>query len=188
MWSLQTWPASVIGNRAPILDTAGGGIVPDVKMLAMERVNLIRTALPLPRVLQNRCNVYMPEVPAGTEPPGPATNYRRQVLPTDNGCTNRTARPYFQSLPFTFARVGVANENRARRGGVRRLWRVHSRGRQRSMARICVATQRAGANFPHFIVARRSKILHIRRSSLLELRKIGSQRHPRESEWQALAL
>jgi hypothetical protein len=37
------------------------------------------------------------------------------------------------------------------------------------------------ANFPHFLVTRRSKILHIRRSSLLELRKIGSQRHPRES-------
>jgi hypothetical protein len=51
---------------------------------------------------------------------------------------------------------------------------------------ICAATRRAGANFPHFIVARRSKILHIRRSSLLELRKIGSRRCLRESEWQAL--
>jgi hypothetical protein len=46
---------------------------------------------------------------------------------------------------------------------------------------ICAAIRRAGANFPHFVVARRSKILHIRRSSLLELRKIGSQRRPRES-------
>ena len=42
----------------------------------------------------------------------------------------------------------------------------------------CAATRGAGANFPHFIVARRSKILHIRPSSLLELRKIGSQRRP----------
>jgi hypothetical protein len=41
---------------------------------------------------------------------------------------------------------------------------------------------RAGANFPHFIVARRSKIPHIRRSSFFELRKIGSQRRPRESQ------
>jgi hypothetical protein len=47
--------------------------------------------------------------------------------------------------------------------------------------RICAATRRAGANSPHFVVARRSKILHIRRSSLLELRKIGSQRRPWES-------
>jgi hypothetical protein len=33
----------------------------------------------------------------------------------------------------------------------------------------------------HFFVARRSKIPDIRRSSFLELRKIGSQRRPRES-------
>jgi hypothetical protein len=46
---------------------------------------------------------------------------------------------------------------------------------------IFTATRRAGANFPHFGVARRSKIPDIRRSSLLELRKIGSQRCPRES-------
>jgi hypothetical protein len=36
--------------------------------------------------------------------------------------------------------------------------------------------RRAGADFPHFGVVRRSKISDIRRSSLLELRKIGSQR------------
>jgi hypothetical protein len=47
--------------------------------------------------------------------------------------------------------------------------------------RVGGATQRAGANFPHFVVARRSKILHIRRSSLLELRKIAAQRRLRES-------
>jgi hypothetical protein len=46
---------------------------------------------------------------------------------------------------------------------------------------IFAATRRAGANFPHFVVARRSKITHIRRSLLLELGKIGSQRHPWES-------
>jgi hypothetical protein len=46
---------------------------------------------------------------------------------------------------------------------------------------IFAATRRAGANFPHFGVARHSKIPDIRRSSLLELRKIGSQRRPRES-------
>jgi hypothetical protein len=46
---------------------------------------------------------------------------------------------------------------------------------------IFAATLRAGADFPHFGVARRSKIPDIRRSSLLELRKIGSQRRPRES-------
>jgi hypothetical protein len=46
---------------------------------------------------------------------------------------------------------------------------------------IFAATLWAGANFPHFRVARRLKIPDIRRSSLLELRKIGSQRRPRES-------
>ncbi len=47
---------------------------------------------------------------------------------------------------------------------------------------IFAATRRAGASFPHFFVARRSKIPDLRRSSLLELRKTGSQRRPRESE------
>jgi hypothetical protein len=37
------------------------------------------------------------------------------------------------------------------------------------------------ANFPHFFVTCRSKIADIRRSSLLELGKIDSQRRPRES-------
>ena len=46
---------------------------------------------------------------------------------------------------------------------------------------IFTATLRAGANFPHFRVDRRSKIPDIHRPSLLELRKIGSQRCPRES-------
>ena len=46
---------------------------------------------------------------------------------------------------------------------------------------ICAATRRAGANFAHLVVARRSKIPDIRRSSLLDLGKIGSQRCPRES-------
>jgi hypothetical protein len=47
---------------------------------------------------------------------------------------------------------------------------------------IFAATRRAGANFPDFVVNRRSKIRHIRRSSLLELEKIGSQRRSWESE------
>jgi hypothetical protein len=46
---------------------------------------------------------------------------------------------------------------------------------------IFAATRRAGANFPDFVVNRRSKIRHIRRSSLLELEKIGSQRRSWES-------
>jgi len=47
---------------------------------------------------------------------------------------------------------------------------------------IFAATRRAGANFPDFFVNRRSKIRHIRRSSLLELEKIGSQRRSWESQ------
>src|SRR5580698_710952 len=82
---------------------------------------------------------------------------------------------------INFRAGGVARENRARRGGGRRLWPVHCRGRQRKYGAIFAATRRAGANFPHFGVARHSKIPDIRRSSLLELRKIGSQRRPRES-------
>jgi hypothetical protein len=34
------------------------------------------------------------------------------------------------------------------------------------------------ANFPHFVVNRRSQTPGMHRSSLLELRKIGSRRHP----------
>ena len=41
--------------------------------------------------------------------------------------------------------------------------------------RILAATRRDGANFPDFVVVRRSKIPDIRRSSLLELEKIGSR-------------
>jgi hypothetical protein len=37
--------------------------------------------------------------------------------------------------------------------------------------RICAATLRAGANFPHFVVARRLDTLGICLSSILELRK-----------------
>ena len=37
-------------------------------------------------------------------------------------------------------------------------------------------TRRAGANFPHLVVARRAKFPDIRRFSLLDLGKIGSQR------------
>ena len=40
---------------------------------------------------------------------------------------------------------------------------------------ICAATHGAGADFPHFVVARRSKIPDLRRSSLLEL---GQNRLP----------
>jgi hypothetical protein len=42
---------------------------------------------------------------------------------------------------------------------------------------IFAATQRDGANFPDFFVARRSKTFNIRRFSLLELEKICSRRH-----------
>jgi hypothetical protein len=47
---------------------------------------------------------------------------------------------------------------------------------------IFAATRRAGANFPDFFVNRRSKIVHIRRSSLLELEKICPQRRSWESQ------
>jgi hypothetical protein len=40
---------------------------------------------------------------------------------------------------------------------------------------------RAGANSLHFVALCRSKILHNRRSSFLELRRIGTQRHSWES-------
>ncbi len=60
-----------------------------------------------------------------------------------------------------------------------------SRARTKNGA-ICAATRRAGANFPHFFVARRSQTPGMRRSSLRELGKIGSQRRARQSEWQAL--
>jgi hypothetical protein len=46
---------------------------------------------------------------------------------------------------------------------------------------ICAATRRAGADFPDFFVNRRSKMIDIRRSSLLELEKVGSQRRSWES-------
>lgn len=46
---------------------------------------------------------------------------------------------------------------------------------------ICAATRRAGANFPDFCFPRHWQTPGLRHSSLLELRKIGSQRHPRES-------
>ena len=42
---------------------------------------------------------------------------------------------------------------------------------------IFAATLRAGANFTDFVVARRWQILNMRRSSILELGEIGSQRH-----------
>ncbi len=51
---------------------------------------------------------------------------------------------------------------------------------------ICVATRRAGANSPHFFVARHSQTSGMRRSSLRELGIIGSQRRARQSERQAL--
>jgi len=41
---------------------------------------------------------------------------------------------------------------------------------------IFAATRREGANFPRFVVAGRSKVLNIHRSSLRESRKIGSGR------------
>ena len=44
-------------------------------------------------------------------------------------------------------------------------------------ASIFAATRWDGANFPDFFVARRSMTPGIRRSSLLELEKIGSRRH-----------
>jgi hypothetical protein len=47
---------------------------------------------------------------------------------------------------------------------------------------IFSATLKAGAHFPDFVVARRQQTPGMRRSSLLELVKIGSQRHLRESE------
>jgi hypothetical protein len=46
---------------------------------------------------------------------------------------------------------------------------------------IFTATRRAEANFPDFCVGRRSETPGIRRSSLLELGKIGFQRRARES-------
>jgi hypothetical protein len=46
---------------------------------------------------------------------------------------------------------------------------------------ICAAIRRAGANFPHFFVARRLSTPGTPRSSLRELREIGSQRRTRQS-------
>jgi len=46
---------------------------------------------------------------------------------------------------------------------------------------ICAATRRAGANFPHFFVARRLSTPGTPRSSLRELGEIGSQRRTRQS-------
>jgi hypothetical protein len=46
---------------------------------------------------------------------------------------------------------------------------------------VFTATHRAEANFPDFRVGRRWDTPGIRRSFLLELRKIGAQRRPRES-------
>ena len=43
--------------------------------------------------------------------------------------------------------------------------------------RICAATLRDVANFPHFFVARRSSRPATVRSSLRDLGKIGSRRH-----------
>jgi len=50
---------------------------------------------------------------------------------------------------------------------------------------ILSATRRAGANFSDFYVGRRWQTPVMRRSSLLEIIKIGSQRRPRESSKQA---
>jgi len=45
-------------------------------------------------------------------------------------------------------------------------------------APVFAATQRAGANFTDLCVARRQETPGIRRSLLLDLEKISSQRHP----------
>ena len=54
--------------------------------------------------------------------------------------------------------------------------------------RIFAATLRDGADFPDFVATRRSKIPDIRRSSLLELEKIGSRRGCLRIRGHALAL
>src|ERR1700677_5173591 len=56
-----------LGDRVSLLllDTTGGGNVPGLIIHTKERVNLIRTSLPLPRLLQNWCNLQLPEVPPG---------------------------------------------------------------------------------------------------------------------------
>src|ERR1700683_4617081 len=48
---------------------------------------------------------------------------------------------------INFRAGGVARENRARRGGGRRLWPVHYRGRQRSMARFSPQPEGLGPIF-----------------------------------------
>ena len=61
---------------------------------------------------------------------------------------------------INFRAGGVARENRARRGGVRRLWRVHRRGRQQRMARFSPQPFGLGPVFPisASLVARRFPI------------------------------
>ena len=54
--------------------------------------------------------------------------------------------------------VSDAGQNPARRGGARRLWRVHRQARQRSMAGFSPATRRDVAGFPDFFAARRSDL------------------------------
>ena len=76
----------------------------------------------------------------------------------------------------TIRASSVASENRARRGGVRSVWQGPHARTTTKYGPISAATRRDGANFPGFVVTRRSKIPDIRRSSLLELRKIGSRR------------
>jgi hypothetical protein len=76
----------------------------------------------------------------------------------------------------TIGASGVASENRARRG-VRRTGLVVPKSRRTTKyGPILAATRRDGANFPDFVVPRRSKTPGIRHSSLLELEKIGSRR------------
>jgi hypothetical protein len=77
---------------------------------------------------------------------------------------------------MNFRAGGVTDENPSRRSrGPKAVAGPPPRARMK-YGRIFAATRRAGAKFPHFVVTRRSKIVHIRRSSLLELGKFRSQR------------
>ena len=111
--------------------------------------------------------------------PGRTAQYVDLVVPCVLGLLSQLAVCLEPAIHFG-ARGRCERKSRQTRPSPKAVAVPLSRARTKYGA-ICVATRRAGANSPHFFVARHSQTPGMRHSSLLEIGKIGSQRRPRES-------